>query len=77
MCCLGVLASIHPNIKISKDGENCFLKNRNVRYDPFNEMKIHDGSPVDITEVNDSSYRKGKRDYSKVIPLIETLPTVD
>jgi hypothetical protein len=77
MCCLGVLADIHPNIRISKNGENCIVRNKKVSYDPFDEMKIHNGCPAHLASRNDNSYRDGKRDYSEVIPLIETLPTID
>jgi len=77
MCCLGVLADIHPDIQIDKKGENCIVNNINEQYEPFNNMNLHAGCSVGLTDINDKSYVKGKRDYSEVIPLIETLTTID
>lgn len=77
-CYLGVLAIIHPNIEISTDGTYCTVEGNDKQYEPFNEMGIHLGCKIDLTNVNDNSYHHDNiRDYSKVIPLIEQLPTVD
>jgi len=75
-CCLGVLAHIHPDIKIDDNGRYCIVRNKNKGYIPFEEMNIHN-SNYRLADINDGSYRDGIRDYSAVIPIIETLPTVD
>lgn len=85
-CCLGVLAEIHPDLQISKNGENCLINNgekndencfitEEVGYEPFSALLTG--------EVYTRLYRKNDDirlqggDFSNVIPLIEELPTVD
>lgn len=77
MCCLGVLADIHPNLRISKEGYDCVLGNQYKFYHPFNDMGIRANCKVELAQINDISYFYGIRDYSKVIPLIEQLETID
>ncbi len=79
-CCLGVLATIHPDINITDSGEDCLINGINKKYYPFEDMNIHkieDVSKPELTVVNDNTYSIGFRDYSKVIPIIKDLPTVD
>lgn len=84
MCCLGVLAHIHPNIEIKDEDNNenkggsCIVNEENLRYDPFVEMGVHNGNcKVQLASNNDNSYNRGIRDYSEIIPLIEQLDTID
>jgi len=74
MCCLGVLADI-LNIKIDSTGYRCLSDNfSEIGYEPFNDMKIHEGCNLNLATINDKSYSEGIRDYSNVIPLIKELP---
>jgi len=75
-CCLGVLAEIHPNLSIDSDGKSCVFYGKVEGYEPFE--KILTRKTVNkLYQENDNSYRDGVEDFSKVIPLIEKLPTVD
>lgn len=74
-CCLGVLGEIHPELKINDTG--CIVAGNNASYAPFNDMLGGDKEVERIYRANDTSFSEGVRDYSKVIPLIEALPTVD
>lgn len=78
-CCLGVLASIHPDIEIDDSYEEgaCVIEGKILKYFPFNEMGIHDVNNSDLVRENDTSYYEGIRDYSTVIPLIEQLKAVN
>ncbi len=80
-CCLGVLATIHPDIEIGEAEDtstgSCFVDGVSEKYYPFNEMGIHQGCELNLASTNDITYAEGIRDYSKVIPLIEKLKTVD
>jgi hypothetical protein len=78
MCCLGVLSTLLPNVSITNDGYNCILDDEEVAYEPFNKMGLHQGDEkYNLAHNNDKSYSKGVRDFSVVIPIIETIPTVD
>jgi hypothetical protein len=78
MCCLGVLATLLPNVAISDDGFNCIVDGECVFYEPFNKMGLHEGDKTyNLADNNDESHLKGVRDYSTIIPIIETIPTVD
>ncbi len=83
MCCLGVLAHIHPHLSIGidYDGETnpygCIVNGNSVSYEPFNEMKIHANCPLDLSTTNDAGYENGVEDYSEVIPLIQQLETIN
>ena len=75
-CCLGVLANIHPDIKISSGGVMCEYKGIVTGYKPFYEL-IGGDKVEELYRTNDSSYHKGLTDYSGVIPIIEALETID
>jgi hypothetical protein len=78
MCCLGVLSTLLPNVSISDDGGSCLLNGEYDSYRPFDKMGLHRGDKkYNLAHNNDKSYSKGVRDFSVVIPIIETIPTVD
>jgi hypothetical protein len=77
-CCLGVLSEIHPKLEIDKDSDDVIFDGVRVSYDPFSVMFNHRTGKKDefrdLTSLNDSEC-DGK--YTSVIPLIESIPTVD
>jgi hypothetical protein len=78
MCCLGVLSTLLPNVSITNDGRDCILDDKKVSYEPFNVMGLHQRDEIyKLAHNNDVSYDNGFRDFSVVIPIIETIPTVD
>ena len=74
-CCLGVLGEIHSELEINDMG--CIFPNIAATYKPFEEMLGGEKEVEKIYRANDTSFAKGVRDYSGVIPLIEALPTID
>lgn len=80
-CCLGVLAEIHPQMEIIKNGTklrcNGKLEKNDLdkQYTPLHEMLGGFESVQELWEMNDSV--ADAEDYGHVIPLIEKLKTVD
>lgn len=72
-CCLGVLASIHPELSIDSDGYGCIFNDDNTGYVAF-ESLLNSDIVDEIWQVND---RKSDGKYTAVIPLIEAIPTED
>lgn len=82
-CCLNVLAvQLKIETKPTNTGGTCIIDGIDVKYQPFKDLFGKREDEIffrynDLAEVNDSSYLKGVRDYSQVIPLIEELETVE
>lgn len=71
-CCLGVLGDIHPKLSnASSSNPYSFLKDNNIDVEYL--WKTNDNPEYRKKCFNG----KQKRDYSNVIPLIESLPTVN
>ena len=75
-CCLGVLCEIHPDLEIDEEGIQIKNTNLNICYEPITSM-LGSEMLATIYSKNDSTYNHDKPDYSNVIPLIESLPTID
>ena len=86
-CCLGVLLDIIPGIELSINNNNGVKFKGEIIKDPIgiltnptpfslDQTKIN-GSNWKLANINDNHVREGNRDYSTVIPIIKTIPTVD
>lgn len=71
-CCIGVLGDIHPDLDVDK-GE---IKHDESPYE-FLAQTISPSHTILLHTTNDKTFNPHKPDYSNVIPLIESLPTID